>query len=531
MATIMREHPTFFERYGYLIAVGCILAATMLFVAGRGLLDKNQWPLLYLLVIGLVAIFCGVRAALTAALLSFFAWNYFFIPPVQTLRVTDTKEWLALAVFLMVGVTIGTLAGRMRERETRMLARERETAVLNRLSAHLVSLVSTLSMTRVVLEEVAMITGAGHVAIFLPDPTGEPQCIDTYPEGETTDPQTLMLARWAYRCRTAIGLPSSHHLGSEAAGWPVSKSYADVAGGETRHDLYLPLHGATQLEGTLFISARAQGSPYTQSDARLLLSIGNLAAAFLERQRLELAATRIDVLREADRLKSTLISSVSHELKTPLAAVTATVTSLLENDVTWDVPMMRTELHAVCDDLVRLHDSISALLDFARLEADAWEPQRDWYELGEVLGTAIEKMPEATRARIVFAIPDELPMLHVDFQQLARAFQHLIENAVAYSPPQSPIQIGAIHAGREVQMWVQDHGPGVPQQERTCIFEKFYRGSTADASPAGTGLGLAITAEIVRFHGGRIWVEEVRPQGARFMIALPSPPPETGSCP
>ena len=118
-------------------------------------------------------------------------------------------------------------------------------------------------------------------------------------------------------------------------------------------------------------------------------------------------------------------------------------------------------------------------------------------------------------------MPDDLPPIHVDFQQWLRAIQHLVENALAYSPPASRVLIGARSTPREVRVWVEDTGPGIPPAEREHIFEKFYRGTAAANLPSGTGLGLAITAEIVRFHGGRLWVEDVQPHGARFVIALP----------
>ena len=141
--------------------------------------------------------------------------------------------------------------------------------------------------------------------------------------------------------------------------------------------------------------------------------------------------------------------------------------------------------------------------------------------MGEVLGIVIGKLPAAERTRINFSLPADFPALDVDCQQLARALQHLLENALVYTPRLSPVHVGAKATIREIRLWVEDAGPGIPQEERTRIFEKFYRGTTAGVSPAGTGLGLAIASEIVRFHHGRLWVEDVHPHGARFVMALP----------
>jgi len=515
-------HPSYSRWYqhGYPIAVGSILGATLFFLLGRGVLPNGLWALLYLLLVGVVAAVCGVRPALVSAVLAFFAWDFFFLPPVHTLQVSDPRDWLSLTIFLVVGVTIGTLAGRMREREVLAKSRELEAAVLNRLSAHLVSFTSSQAMAQTVLDEVAHLTAAAKAAIFVPDATAELQCLQALPQkpGE----RVAALAQWAHRYKSAIGLPQSperedHHVIPRA----ISKPYQQVSGGTDRQELYLLLQSSTQLEGVLYIGERADKHPYTPDDAGLLLSIANLVAAFLERQRLQTAAYRSDALVEADRLKSTLISSVSHELKTPLAAVTATVTSMLEDDVEWDVPTMRQELRSIHGDLERLHGNISALLDFARLEADAWHPQCAWYEVGEVLGSALSAFPQSLQQRFLCTLPDDLPLLYVDCLQLARALQHILENALAYSPPEAPIRIGAARVGNYQRIWVDDSGPGIPQQERARVFEKFYRGSSAQQSPSGTGLGLAITAEIIRFHHGTIWVEDVRPRGSRFMITLP----------
>ena len=220
-------------------------------------------------------------------------------------------------------------------------------------------------------------------------------------------------------------------------------------------------------------------------------------------------------------LKSTLISSVSHELKTPLSALTATITSLLENDVQWEAEAVRRELADSGQNLARLNDNIGALLDLSRLKADAWKPQKDWYEVGEILGTVMSTQSLAARERIHFTIPDELPPILVDFQQLSRVLHHLLENALVYAPAGTSIRVSATDTPCEVCLAVEDDGPGIPAEERGRIFEQFYRGVASGLAPSGTGLGLAISAEIIRYHGGRIWVEDVQPHGARFVIALP----------
>jgi two-component system sensor histidine kinase KdpD len=508
-------------RNGYLFAIGCVAGATALFVLGREFFAKGQWALLYLLLIVFVASVAGVRASLVASVLAFFTWNFFLLPPYDTLFIHDPKDWLSLIVFLIVGVMMGLQTGRMRAREAEALAREGETALLNRLSANFISISSTRTMAEILQQEVLSITGATSTTLFLVTPEGGLSPV-SLAETAAPSPTHLTIAAWVQQHNKAIGLPhitSLAQLGVE--GWPISVSSEDIVPGEHDADLYLPVQSTSRLEAVLHIGARRDRHRYSPHDARLLVSIANLVAGFLERQRLEAAASKVEAIREAERLKSTLVSSVSHELKTPLAAVTATITSLLEEDIVWDPTVIRSELEAVSADLAHFNDSISALLDLSRLKADAWTAKREWYEFGEILGAVLNKLPEKSRQRITLSVPENLPPLYVDFQQWAQALQHLLENAFTYAPRATPVQVGACTTPREIRIWVEDQGPGILATEHERIFEQFYRGAAAATAPSGTGLGLAITAEIVRMSGGRIWVEDVHPHGARFIIALP----------
>ena len=519
----MRKLFLTYRRNGYLIAIGCIVATTVIFLPGREYFAKGQWALLYLLIIGLVASMSGVRAAVLAAVLAFLAWDFFFLPPYSTFWIVDPKDWLALLVFLIVGVTMGIQTGRMREREAQAIARERETSLLNDLSASLVSITETRAMAEMLLQEITRFSGANEVTLWLPDAAGQLAVLRRVATAEyLSDPQATVFARWAFRNIKAIGLPGMPQpWGARIKRWPISVPHETIVADTEHHDLYFPLQTATSIEGVLQIAPASFDYRYTAHEAQLLVSIANLAAVFLERQRLQTTASKAEALQEADALKTTLVSSVSHELKTPLAVITATVTNLLTDDVAWTAPQMRDQLRAVEANLERLHDSIGALLDFARLESQDWKTQSDWYELVEVLEVTLEKLQADERARIALLIPDDFPSLHVDCQQLARALQHLLENALVYTPADAAIRFGAHATSREIRLWVEDTGPGVPRTEQQRIFEKFYRGATAGNSPQGTGLGLAIAAEIVRFHQGRLWVEDVQPHGARFILALP----------
>ena len=326
------------ERHGYVFAACSIAVSTAVFYTGRDDFAKGQWALLYLPIIVLVASTSGVRPALLAAVLAFFSWNFFFLPPYHTFAIADPKDWLSLFVFLLVGIAMGLQTGRMRWRESEALAREREAALLSRFSSHLVSQMTTSGMAEILLDEVANVTGAVSTVLYLRDESGKLACARVLPVGaDDLDPEIAQLASWAYEQAKAVGLPAVTSVaGTGLEGWPISVKHSDVLPGSTRKDIILPLQAASRMEGVLYVGARQDGSEYSVHDARVLVSIANQAAAFLERRRLQAVATQADALREADVLKSAFVSSISHELKTPLASVTATITSLLEEDVAWD---------------------------------------------------------------------------------------------------------------------------------------------------------------------------------------------------
>lgn len=496
----MERNTAFWNRYrSELLAIASIALVTAVFILGRELFAKGQWALFYLLIVVLVASRSGVRAALVSAVAAFWAWNFFFLPPYHTLVVHDPKDWLSLVVFLFVGSLIGLQTGRMHEREAAAVARERETALFSQLSVSLVSTTAIPVMADTLLGEILAICGAREAGLFIPS-GDELRAYVRRHEHDGEDPVPPSFARWALQEGETNRLPEILFHGERA-------------------DLYLPLQTKTRVEGLLHIAPRLDGKPYSLQDQRLLCSIANLATTFLERQHLEEAASQAEALREADRLKSTLISSVSHELKTPLAAMSATVTNLMEESIEWTSDTLRPEVEAVHENLTRLERSIGSLLDLSRLEADAWEPRQEPYEFGELLASAVQDFPQRERKRLSFHFDEDL-ILVVDYQQWVRLFHHLIENALAYST--GPVRIGGRQEEEWIVLWVEDEGPGLLPEESAKIFKKFYRGASASAVRSGTGLGLAIAEEIVRFHGGRIGVEAVQPHGARFVVTLPS---------
>jgi two-component system sensor histidine kinase KdpD len=515
--------------YSAFIAIAGISMATPLLLVLKDHLGKGDAALLFLPVVALIAALDGVKSGLIAAPIAFMVGGYFLVPHYHAFYPFGSKDYVSLAVFLMIGLAMGWQTGRMRERESEALLRERETALLFRLSAFLSSSVSSSEMAEALTKEVAQATKSSGASLYTPDDSGALREIK--PGGiETARSRAfdLRLAQSVYQGGRPLGLfsslvaPESAKRSSPEAERTESPVESKANGLMGRADVYLPLRGKDRVEGVLYVGAPSEPSrSFSPQDERLLVSISYLVGAFLENQRLQSIAARAVALEEADRLKSTLVSSVSHELKTPLASVAATVTHLLENDIEWDPASFRRDLETAEKDLERLNGSIGSLLDLSRLESGSWSPKRDWHDLGEILGSARSKISRLQRSRLRIKIQENLPPLYADYRQWVRAILNLLENALEYSPPGSLVRVGAALVDSEIRIWVEDEGPGIAPDERERIFDKFFRGRSSAHVPGGTGLGLAIAREIIHFHGGKITVESASPKGARFVIHLP----------
>jgi two-component system sensor histidine kinase KdpD len=502
---------------GYPFALAAVAVTTALLVPFRSYLSADTAVLLYIPLISVVARLSGVGPSAFAAVTSFLVAAFSMVPPYDMPSVASPRDWMTLIVFIAVALVSGQVTGRMRQREKLAVARQRDQVLLNRLSARLVSEESTSEMAAFIAGEVVAVLGASRCALYTM--IGEQATLVAAAGESGGDISEQALADWVARNDKAVGLPDVPEL--PAGDRPVSVGASSAVDGVVAQGVYLPIQAGESLEGVLHARPLRGAGSFAADELRMLVAIANLAASFLERRRIGLDASRVSALRESDRLKSTLVSSVSHELKTPLAAVTARITGLLEDDQVLDPDRVREELGAVSGDLTRLDDSIGDLLDLSRLESDAWRPKPDSYDMAEILGTVLSRVVSDQRARVAFDVPETLPQVMVDFAQLTRALYNLVENALMYSPAGAPVRVSARELGSEVVTCVEDQGPGVDQLEKEQVFEKFYRGTASKGVPSGTGLGLAISAEIVRSNGGRIWVEDVASGGARFAVALP----------
>jgi len=304
--------------------------------------------------------------------------------------------------------------------------------------------------------------------------------------------------------------------------WPVSVSHEEISSSyENQFDIYIPMNTGEKTIGLMY-AIPEEGKKFNRGDCRLLVAFASNATTLLEKQRLIEKETHAKAMRESERLKSVIFSSISHNLKTPIASLKATLSSLSQEDIRWDQDSLKEQLDIMNEDIERLTENIEKLLGLAQLESGAWKPQKELNELREIISNAVSRLPEEQYKRLIIGIDDDLPLISVDMIQISQVIRHLVENALIYSYENSKVTIGADYNKTNVNFWVDDEGPGIPETEKDCIFRKFFRGRIAEEkSIRGTGLGLSICQEIIQAHRGTIKADKSPKGGARFLITMP----------
>jgi two-component system, OmpR family, sensor histidine kinase KdpD len=488
---------------GYAFAALVVLAASLVSWAMLGRFDKLNLAMVYLLGIVFVATRYGRGPSLVAVLLSVAAFDFFFVPPRLTFAVSDTQYLVSFAVMLVVGLLVSTLAARVREAAEFAQKRERRTQALFALSRELAGPIAASELARIGARHVSDLLRLAAV-LFLPahgrglEPVG-----DAVP-AFARDPHEHAVAQWAFDHRQAAGADTDTLPGGGA--------------------LYEPLVSGDECLGILGIELLPSVRPLPPDQRELVRALARQLAGPLERTRLAESASAARLAAESERLRSTLLSSVSHDLRTPLAAITGAASGLLVEPPPG--PELRRELAAtVLEEAERLNRLVGNLLDMTRLEAGTLEPKRDWHSLEEVVGGALARVERyAAGRRLAAEVAPDLPLVPIDAVLVEQALVNLLENALRHGGPNGAVSVLARRDGDAARLEVRDEGAGFPPGDAERLFDKFYR---ARSGP-GAGLGLAIARAIVTAHGGRIWAEAGEPRGATFAFTLPfgdAPPP------
>jgi len=498
----------------FALSLGAVAVLTAILAPLHAHVTLLNVGMLYLLLVVLLTARFGLWVGIALSLLVNLALNFFFVPPVHHLRVRESENLVALLVFLGVTVITSSLLARARRGEDEAREREKEAALMFDLAREVLADPAASAVLPLLCTKVRQALSAQSAAIFLVRGDGY-ECVAS--DGTPLDMELMGDERLV--AADAVAHAEARFLG----GRPRAASPRLVGRMSVATPLAMvPLLGGGQRLGVLRVSGGIRTTIEGADEMRLLQTFAYVAALAVNHGRLMREVTASRALQEADVLKSALLSTVSHELRSPLASIKASVTSLLDGAAQWD-EATRTELLAAIDqETDRLTTLVSNLLDLSRLEGGALHLNPDWYDVREFIETAVGQLEHMLgRHSVALEVADSAGEARVDYVLAGQAIQNLVENAAKFSPVDAAIHVGAKGTPGGLELRVEDEGPGVPEAERDRIFEKFYRAEAVRGQVPGTGLGLAITRGIVEAHGGAIHVERSPFGGAAFVITLP----------
>jgi two-component system sensor histidine kinase KdpD len=480
------------------VGVGAVVAATVVGWLLQGLTGYMAISLVYLLCVVLLAMVLNRWAVLLVATLSAVAWNYLFIPPIYTFRITSAHDLMMFSMFFVVALAMGHITNQLRTRETAERRRERRASALNRLLESVTASASLEDgLARAVKEVDALFRS--RTAVLLTTAEGR---LEEAPHPASTfsiDAKERAVAAWALEHGQAAGR--------------FTDTLPDAQG------LYLPLQTSKNKLGVLGVHFDGRDS-WTLDENDLLETFAGQIAVMIESYRSMETAQQARVAEESERLHRTLLDSVSHELKTPLAVIGAATDGLDTQLKDAGLPLTEMFLDEIKAANRRLNRIVTNLLDMTRIDSGRLPLNLEWGEVRELLESAVSQVEnEVSRERVHVMAAAELPLVRLDFGLMEQALCNLLVNAVEHSPAATGVEMSAQLDGGTLLLRIRDHGAGLVAGEEKKVFEKFYRGS--DSRPGGTGLGLSIVQGIARAHHGEIDAENNPAGGATFTIRLP----------
>ena len=502
-AQVVSEPKTPFSLKPYLLAALPVLLAIPVAIGLHDLLNVTNVALVFLTSVLIGAVLQGLGPSLVACFVAVLAYNFFFLPPLYTFTIADPENVVALFFFLVVAVVASNLAARVRGQAVAARLRARQTSDLYQFSRKLAVAVTLDDLLWASAHQIAMMLKV-RVVLLLPE-ADSIVVRAGFPPEDMLDDADLAAAKWSWEKNHIAGRGSDTLPGAK---W-----------------LFQPLRTGRGPLGVVGIIRDEPGPLLTPDQQRLLDALADQAALAIERVNLarDLHQARLQV--ETDRLRSALLTSISHDLRTPLASILVSATSLRSQDAILDQATKEALLGTIIEESDRLNRFIGNLLDMTRLESGALKPRTGLNELSDVIGATLQRASKILAGhRVAVDLPANLPMLALDMVLFEQVLFNLLDNAAKHAATGSLITIQASREGEQVMLRIMDEGEGIPPQDLERIFEKFYRAAESDRRRAGTGLGLAICRGFVEAMGGTISARN-RPdrQGAMFVITLPVP--------
>jgi two-component system sensor histidine kinase KdpD len=499
---VLKEEARSFSTWRrYTFGVLLVLAATGIGALIQTYISPTNLVMIYLLAVVITAAYLGRGPSIFVSFLSVLLFDFFFVLPYLTFAVSDTEYILTFIGLFGVGLVISELTARVRDQAEVARRRERETAILYLLSRDLSTAEGLDEIVRSVTGNISQTFGREAV-IFLPGSESS-ESLRPYSANPNfeLDSHELAVASWSFQHGESAGRGTDTLAASDAR--------------------YIPLKTAKGVVGILGVKPKNPRDYLTGDQRRLLETFASQAALAIERARLAEQAHDAQLLQAAERLQTALLNSISHDLRTPLVAVTGALSSLAESGYAMDDEIRQSLIETALEEADRMNRLVGNLLNMTRLEAGALQVVKQAGDVQDAIGTALENLRERLRDRqVAVKVPEETPLVPMDFVLIVQVLVNLIDNSLKYSPPDSLIEIQVKASGGEAIIRVYDRGVGIPAGDLEHVFDKFYRVQRPE-NISGTGLGLSISKGIVEAHGGRIWAEKRPGGGTVVTFALP----------
>ncbi len=494
-----RARPRTWRRREWALSIMTVSACTVLARMFFPYFERLDIAMIYLLGVVIIASRASKWPSLFAALLSVAAFDYFFVTPYYTFAVNDVRYVITFSVMFIVSFVISRLTLRVRQQAEAARLRERRTAALYNLSRDLVRERGAKRLSEIAMKHIGEVFDS-QVAVLLPDDQNRLAASDGSAAAFAPDTQEMSVAQWVYEHRQPAGLGSDTLPGAKA--------------------LYLPLIASTGVIGVVGILPKSAPDGFEPEQFHYLEAFANQTAIAIERSFLGEAAQSALLKAETESLRNTLLSSISHDLRTPLSAITGAASTLLQRDVMLDTDSRLDLVTTIHEEAEHLNRIIKNVLDMTRLESGAIQVNREWQSLEEIVGVVLNRLGDRLNDHPVSVkLPGSLPLIPFDGLLIEQVLMNLFDNAIKYTPKGTPLELSASESFYTVTVELADRGPGLPPGDEERIFEKFVRGRGV---AGGVGLGLAICRTIINAHGGKIWAENREGGGAVFRFTLSS---------
>ncbi|QBR71919.1 two-component sensor histidine kinase [Beijerinckiaceae bacterium] len=499
------------EFKAYAVSLAYVVAATLIAYTLRQALGVSNIAQTFLIAVLASAVSFGLRASLFACLASVLCYNFFFLPPLYTFTITDPENVVALFFFTVVAIIASNLAARVRAQAIAARERARITEELYLFSRKLAGTATLDDLLWATAHQLALMLKV-RVVLLLPE-NGGLSVKAGFPPEDMLDDADLAAARWCFE-----------------KSQPTGRGADTLPGAKWR---FMPLRTGRGAVGVVGIDRDKPGLLLTPEETRLFDALSDQAALAIDRVNLAAENDRARLAAETDRLRSALLTSISHDLRTPLASILGSATSLVSHGREFDATVQESLMRTILEEAERLNRFIGNLLDMTKLESGPLRPQSEPADVSDVIGATVQRASNILQNHQVdIDLDHELPMVNIDMVLMEQVLFNLLDNAAKYAPPHSRITIAARLENAAVVIQVLDEGDGIPEVDVERIFDKFYRVRRSDSQRAGTGLGLAICRGFVEAMGGTInAANRTDRRGAVFSIMLPvaaesRPPPE-----